>query len=88
MSDGRIDEAAKYRAPAFLHGAIGVLPLERQEFASLIFRSTCASPVTLASCDDDVLTRSGLTVRGPLPLVDIGSPTGRGSGSGRVRRCG
>jgi Domain of unknown function (DU1801) len=38
MSDGRIDEAIKYRAPAFLHGGImAYFHRSAKEFASLIF---------------------------------------------------
>ena len=38
MSDERIDEAIKYRAPAFLHGGImGYFHWSAKEFASLIF---------------------------------------------------
>lgn len=38
MSDERIDEAVKYRAPAFLHGGImAYFHWSAKEFASLIF---------------------------------------------------
>jgi Domain of unknown function (DU1801) len=38
MSDGRIDEAVKYRAPAFLHGGImAYFHWSAKEFVSLIF---------------------------------------------------
>jgi hypothetical protein len=56
MSDERIEEAIKYRAPAFLHGGImAYFHWNAQEFASLIFPHGSRIPG-----DFDLLQGTGL----------------------------
>jgi hypothetical protein len=58
MSDNRIEEAVKYRAPAFLHGGImAYFHWNAQEFASLVFPHGSKIPGEFERLDGDGLQR-------------------------------
>jgi len=58
MSDERVGEAVKYRAPAFLYGGImAYFHWSAREFASLIFPKGSEIPGDFEILDDDGLQR-------------------------------
>jgi hypothetical protein len=58
MSDERIEEAIKYRAPAFLHGGImAYFHWNAKEFASLVFPSGSKIPGEFERLEGDGLQR-------------------------------
>ncbi len=58
MSDGRIEEAIKYRAPAFLHsGIMAYFHWNAQEFASLVFPYGSKIPGEFERLEGDGLQR-------------------------------
>jgi uncharacterized protein YceH (UPF0502 family) len=58
LSDGRIEEAVKYRAPAFLHGGImAYFHWSAKEFASLIFPRGSETPGEFETLEGDGLQR-------------------------------
>ncbi len=67
MSDERIAEAIKYRAPAFLHGGImAYFHWNAREFASLVFPNGSKIPGEFERLEGDGLQRM-------MRFVDIGS---------------
>ena len=58
MSDGRIVEAVKFRAPAFLHGGImAYFHWNAKEFASLVFPKASEIPGEFERLEGDGLQR-------------------------------
>ncbi len=72
MSDDRIEEAVKYRAPAFLHGGImAYFHWNAREFASLVFPHGSKIPGEFDVLEGDGLQRM-------MRFVDLASvETGR-----------
>ena len=67
MSDERIEEAVKYRAPAFLHGGImAYFHWSAKEFASLIFPKGSEIPGEFERLEGDGLQRM-------IRFVDVAS---------------